>query len=154
MVIIAHSIYISDSDNSNDGNSFDCSTATVAQLRGEIFKLEQRVSEESMKCEQLKVSFVVGCDICLLNYDSVLWPNMLFMGILSLVLMDKKFVKFSDFIKVFLAKSRWFCILQNALAWNAVILSFFIFHDRYYCNELFETTLVCISNNQQSFKLW
>uniref|UniRef100_A0A915B058 Nucleoprotein TPR n=1 Tax=Parascaris univalens TaxID=6257 RepID=A0A915B058_PARUN len=32
------------------------STATVAQLRGEIFKLEQRVSEESMKCEQLKMS--------------------------------------------------------------------------------------------------
>uniref|UniRef100_A0A9J2PZM7 Nucleoprotein TPR n=1 Tax=Ascaris lumbricoides TaxID=6252 RepID=A0A9J2PZM7_ASCLU len=31
-------------------------TATVAQLRGEIFKLEQRVSEESMKCEQLKIS--------------------------------------------------------------------------------------------------
>ncbi|KHN79265.1 Nucleoprotein TPR [Toxocara canis] len=34
----------------------DASTATIAQLRGEIFKLEQRLSEESMKCEQLKVS--------------------------------------------------------------------------------------------------
>ncbi|VDK43065.1 unnamed protein product [Anisakis simplex] len=34
----------------------EASTATVSQLRGEVFKLEQRVSEESMRCEQLKMS--------------------------------------------------------------------------------------------------